>query len=164
MLRKSLVMVVAIFTAIIIAACGDSNETTDTDELDMLDVDFDVPETAEVDESIELEAYVTYGDEAVPDADEVDFEIWEMCDKDNSEHETPTNNDDGTYTLEYTFEKDGIYEVYAHTTAHDMHTMPKKEIKVGEGGEYDCEEEEDDHMDHEDHDDHEDDADHEDHD
>ena len=164
MLRKSLVMVVAIFTAIIVAACGDSNETTDTDELDMLDVDFDVPETAEVDESIELEAYVTYGDEAVPDADEVDFEIWEMCDKDNSEHETPTNNDDGTYTLEYTFEEDGIYEVYAHTTAHDMHTMPKKEIKAGEGGEYDCEEEEDDHMDHEDHDDHEDDADHEDHD
>lgn len=164
MLRKSLVMVVAIFTAIIVAACGDSNETTDTDELDMLDVDFDVPETAEVDESIELEAYVTYGDEAVPDADEVDFEIWEMCDKDNSEHETPTNNDDGTYTLEYTFEEDGIYEVYAHTTAHDMHTMPKKEIKVGEGGEYDCEEEEDDHMDHEDHDDHEDDAGHEDHD
>lgn len=164
MLRKSLVMVVAIFTAIIVAACGDSNETTDTDELDMLDVDFDVPETAEVDESIELEAYVTYGNEAVPDADEVDFEIWEMCDKDNSEHETPTNNDDGTYTLEYTFEEDGIYEVYAHTTAHDMHTMPKKEIKVGEGGEYDCEEEEDDHMDHEDHDDHEDDADHEDHD
>src|SRR5699024_651540 len=164
LLRKSLVMVVAIFTAIIVAACGDSNETTDTDELDMLDVDFDVPETAEVDESIELEAYVTYGDEAVPDADEVDFEIWEMCDKDNSEHETPTNNDDGTYTLEYTFEEDGIYEVYAHTTAHDMHTMPKKEIKVGEGGEYDCEEEEDDHMDHEDHDDHEDDADHEDHD
>src|SRR5699024_12157386 len=92
-----------------------------------------------------LEAYVTYGDEAVPDADEVDFEIWEMCDKDNSEHETPTNNDDGTYTLEYTFEEDGIYEVYAHTTAHDMHTMPKKEIKVGEGGENDCEEEEDDH-------------------
>ena len=164
MLRKSLVMVVAIFTAIIVAACGDSNETTDTDALDMLDVDYDVPETAEVDESIELDGYETYGDEAVPDADEVDFEIWEMCDKDNSEHETPTNNDDGTYTLEYTFEEDGIYEVYAHTTAHDMHTMPKKEIKVGEGGEYDCEEEEDDHMDHEDHDDHEDDADHEDHD
>ena len=154
MLRKSLVMVAAMFTAMVLAACGDTEETTEDDELDMLDVDFDVSETAEVGESIELEAYVTYGDEAVPDADEVDFEIWEMCDKDNSEHETPTNNDDGTYTLEYTFEEDGIYEVYAHTTAHDMHTMPKKEIKVGEGGEYDCEEEEDDHMDHDDQEDH----------
>src|SRR5699024_3091213 len=137
MLRKSLMMVIAIFTSISVAACGDLNETTDTDDVQMTDVDFDVPDIAEVDEYIEVEAYVTYGDEAVPDADEVDFEIWEMCDKDNSEHETPTNNDDGTYTLEYTFEEDGIYEVYAHTTAHDMHTMPKKEIKVGEGGEYD---------------------------
>lgn len=157
MVRKSLVMFAAIITAIVLAACGETNEALDDDdELDMLDVDFDVPETAEVDETIELEAYVTYGEEAVPDADEVDFEIWEMCDQDNSVHELPTNNDDGTYTLEYTFEDDGIYEVFAHTTAHDMHTMPKKEIKVGEGGEYDCEEEEEDMMDHDDHEDHED--------
>ncbi len=91
----------------------------------------------------------------VIDADEVDFEIWEMCDQDNSVHEQPTNNDDGTYTLEYAFEKDGIYEVYAHTTAHDMHTMPKKQIEVGAGGEYDCDENEaEEHHEHdEDHDD-----------
>lgn len=153
MTRKNLVMFAAIFMIVVLAACGgDDDDSNVEDELDMLEVDFTVPEDAEVGEAVELEAYVTYGGEDVSDADEVDFEIWEMCDKDNSVHETPTNNDDGTYTLEYTFDDDGIYEVYAHTTAHDMHTMPKKEIKIGEGGEYDCEEnEEDDHMDHEDH-------------
>lgn len=155
MLRKNLVMIAGIFMIAVLAACGGDDNTNVEDELDMLEVDFTVPEEAEAGEVVELEADVTYGDEAVPDANEVDFEIWEMCDKDNSVHEEPTNNDDGTYTLEYTFEEDGIYEIYAHTTAHDMHTMPKKEITIGEGGEYDCEEEDDDHMDHDDHDEHE---------
>src|SRR5699024_5051956 len=42
-----------------------------------------------------------------------------------------------TFTTEVTFDHYGIFEMYAHTTAHDMHTMPKKEIVVGEGGDYD---------------------------
>lgn len=152
MLRKRIVLFAAIFMMAILAACGGDDSQNVEDELDMLEVDFTVPEEADVGQPVELEAYVTYGDEDVNDADEVDFEIWEMCDEDNSVHETPINNDDGTYTLEYTFEDDGVYEIYAHTTAHNMHTMPKKEITIGEGGEYDCEEieEEDDHMDHED--------------
>jgi hypothetical protein len=42
------------------------------------------------------------------------------------------NNEDGTYTAEVTFEEDGIYEIYAHTTARDMHTMPKKVVTIGD--------------------------------
>lgn len=153
MLRnKWLLMMMLILAAALVACGGNDTDTGDSDELEMLEVEFDVPETADVDEPVELEAYVTFGDEPVVDADEVEFEIWEMCDKDNSVSETPTNNKDGTYTLEYTFTEDGIYEMYAHTTAHAMHTMPKKEITVGSGGEYSCDEEEDDDMMEHDHD------------
>lgn len=158
MWRKKTLLIVSALMITFLVACGaadESDNSEDDGELKMLEVDFDVPEAADVDDTIQLEAFVTYGDDPVIDADEVDFEIWEMCDQDNSVHEQPTNNDDGTYTLEYAFEKDGIYEVYAHTTAHDMHTMPKKQIEVGAGGEYDCDENEaEEHHEHdEDHDD-----------
>lgn len=162
MLQKRAFLILTLFMISLLAACGSNDATEDENgELKMLEVDFDVPETADVGETIQLAATVTYGDDAVVDADEVDFEIWEMCDKDNSIHDIPQNNEDGTYTLDYTFEQDGIYEVYAHTTAHDIHTMPKRQITVGAGGEYDCEDTEDDE--HDGHEGHDDDGDHMDH-
>lgn len=162
MLRNKWLLMMALLLVVVLAACGtndaeDTEGVDDDEEIPMLGVEFDVPETAEVDEAVELEASVTFGDDPVVDADEVVFEIWEMCDKDNSISEEPTNNEDGTYTFEHTFTEDGVYEMYAHTTAHAQHTMPLKEITVGEGGDYDCEDEEDDHdmMDHDEHEDHE---------
>lgn len=145
MLRKKMLLVLSalIVAAFALVACS-SNEANETDELAILEVDFTVPETADVGETVELEAFVTYDEEPVAEAEEVDYEIWEMCDKDNSVHEQPTNNNDGTYTLEYAFEEDGVYEVYAHTTAHNMHSMPKKQITVGKGAKYDCDEATDD--------------------
>ena len=151
MFRNKVILIVSLLMILVLAACGNNEANEDElDELKMLEVDFEVPETAEVDEAVELNAHVTYGDEAVADVDEIDFEIWEMCDEDNSVHEIPKNNEDGSYTLEYTFDDDGVYEIYAHTTAHDMHTMPKKQITIGAGGDYDCEENED--AQHEEHD------------
>lgn len=116
-----------------LAACGD-NEAVD--ELAMLEVEFEIPETLDVGETLKLEAVVTYGEETVTDADEVVFEVWEKDDQDNSEMIEAENNEDGTYTAETSFDDDGIYEMYAHTTARAMHTMPKREVVVGEGGEY----------------------------
>lgn len=107
------------------------------EELYFLEVDFDVPETAEVGETVTLKATVTYGNKPVKDARQMDFEVWERGKQDESIWLEGENQGDGTYTAEVTFEKDGIYEMYAHTTAHDLHTMPKKEIIVGEGGDYD---------------------------
>src|SRR5690625_923738 len=121
----------------LLIACGD-----DDDELHILEVDFNVPETADVGEMIKLEAIVTYGDESVTDADEVVFEVWERNDRDNGDMIDAVNHEDGTYTTEITFDDDGMFEMYAHTTARDMHTMTKKEIVVGEGGEYDEDDEE----------------------
>lgn len=122
-------------TIMLLSACGGN----DADELLMLEVDFPVPEEADVGEMVELKAIVTYGDESVTDADEVVFEVWEKGKKDESEKIDAKNHEDGTYTAEYTFDHDGIFEMYAHTTARDLHTMPKKEIVIGEGGDYEDE-------------------------
>ena len=120
----------------ILAACGNGAENEsdqETEELAMLEVEFQLPEKADVDEIVELEAIVTHGDEKVEDADEVEFEYWAEGNEDDTTMVESINNGDGTYTAEVSFESDGIYEIYAHTTARDLHTMPKKSITVGEG-------------------------------
>lgn len=121
----------------VLAACGsddnsDSGDSADIEEeLPTLDVDFKVPETAEAGESIKLEAHVTYDDEPEEDA-EVVFEIWEVGKEDDSEMKDGENAGDGNYTLDYTFEDEVVYEMYAHTDAEGMHTMPKKQITIGD--------------------------------
>lgn len=137
-MRKKLLLLFTIVTTVLLVACSENN--TESDELVPLEVDFIVPETAEVGETVELKAIVTYGDDFVTDADEVKFEVWETGKRDESDKIDGENHGDGTYTIEYTFEHDGVFEMYAHTTAHNLHTMPKKEIIVGEGGDYDHEE------------------------
>lgn len=138
LLRKIISVVSLVLLVFIVTACGDDSD----DELHVLEVDFIVPESVDVNETMELKAVVTYGDDYVTDADEVVFEVWEKNDRDNGEMIDAHNHEDGTYTAEVTFEHDGIFEMYAHTTARDMHTMPKKEVIVGEGGEYDDADEE----------------------
>ncbi|WP_010529768.1 FixH family protein [Lentibacillus jeotgali] len=123
-----------------ISACGSSNnegtagENSGNEEPAVLEVEFDLPETANAGETIEPKATVTYGDELVSDADEVTFEYWKKGNEDNSTKVEADNNGDGTYTAEISFDNDGVYELYAHTTARGMHTMPKKSITVGDGG------------------------------
>lgn len=131
-MRKVILSIGLLTLMLGLIACSNSeNNNMNDDELVMIDVDFQVPETADVDETVELKSTVTYKDEPVTDAD-VEFEIWLKDDEENSEKIEPTNNEDGTYTLEYTFDEAGVYEMYAHTTAKNMHNMPKKEIKVGD--------------------------------
>lgn len=131
MKNKLLVFASMVGLSLLLIACGDD------DEIPALEVEFNVPETADVGEDVQLEAIVTYGGEKVTDASQMDFEIWERGKEDESETIEADNHEDGTYTITYTFDQDGIYEMYAHTTAHHLHTMPLKEITIGEGGEYD---------------------------
>ncbi len=139
MKKWMLSLFVFILIGSLLIACNKENEnSSDNDEeLFMLEVDFEVPEHADVGETFEIKATVTYGDEMVKDAHEVVFEVWEKNDKENSEMIDAINHEDGTYTTELTFDSDGIYEMFAHTTAKDQHTMPKREVVIGEGGEYD---------------------------
>lgn len=131
-MKKVLIALLA-FSLLLLVACGD--EAEEEVELAILDVTFNVPETAEVDETVELEAVVTYGGEIVEDADEVKFEYWLVGHEDNSENIDGVHTENGSYVAEVSFPEDGVYEMYAHTTAEGLHTMPLTSITVGDGGE-----------------------------
>ncbi|MGJ9458250.1 FixH family protein [Oceanobacillus sp. CF4.6] len=133
MTRKSLLFMFILLICVLAACNGTAETETEDEELKSLDVEFDVPEQAAAGETIELNAIVTYGDEEVIDADEVKFEYWEKGNEEDSIKVDATNNGDGTYSTEVSFDHDGVYEMYAHTSARAIHTMPKKSITIGEG-------------------------------
>jgi len=132
-MRKLNIIILGIILTFVISACGTGNEETEElEDLPTLEVAFDPPETAEVGETVELVAEVTYDNELVTDASQMDFEYWYEDEEDDSETVEAKNNDDGTYSVDVTFDKDGEYSIYAHTTAHELHTMPKASIEVSE--------------------------------
>ncbi|HIV74501.1 MAG TPA: FixH family protein [Candidatus Pseudogracilibacillus intestinigallinarum] len=128
---KKRLLLLFLLPAVLLFACSNENEHAnhDSEELADLDVQFILPETVEAGETVEFLAEVTYGGEAEKDA-EVKFEVWESGDEENSVTFEATNNEDGTYTADHTFEEAGTYEMYAHTDANHLHTMPKKEVTV----------------------------------
>lgn len=150
-MKKKLGWLMLAVMLVALAACGNNNNAvgdanTDLEELAALEVDLKVTEEADVDETVEMKAHVTYGDEDVTDADEVVFEVWEEGKQDDSEMIDSTNHEDGSYTAETAFDRDGLFHIQVHVTARDMHTMPKKEVTVGDGGDYEDAEGEDDHF------------------
>ncbi len=88
------------------------------------------PAEVAANEEIALEAKVTQGDKALDDAT-VEFEVWESGLRDEGKMIEGELSADGVYTADYTFEKDGVYYMYAHTTAGAYHVMPKHELIVG---------------------------------
>ncbi|TFJ91796.1 FixH family protein [Lentibacillus salicampi] len=136
-MKKNIWTIMIILALTLLAACGgNDNENTaneGSEEPAVLEVEFELPETANVGETIEPKATVTYGEEMVKDAEFVRFEYWEQGHEDDSTTVDATNNEDGTYTAEISIDQDGVYEMYAHTQAREMHTMPKKAVTVGEG-------------------------------
>lgn len=127
MLKKLFLFLLMALPVIVLAACSDDD---DDEEIKELKVDFDVPDQAETDETVELKATVTYGGEKVTDADDVVFEYWKKDHRDDSEKVDGENNGDGTYSAEVTFDEEDDYEMFAHTDAEGIHTMPKESITV----------------------------------
>ena len=121
------------------AACAKNEETVKVDETGVplpLDVQLTVTEQADVNGIIKMSAVVTQGDDKVDDADEVEFEVWEEGKKDDSVKIESTNDKDGMYTAETSFDHDGLFHVQVHVTARGLHTMPTREVTVGNGGNY----------------------------
>lgn len=131
-MRKYGLLFVMLFVLVIVSACGGKDTGNGEMENALIEVDFQIAETAQVGEAVELKAIVTHLDEPVKDANQMEFEIWLEDDSDNSVFMDGENNGDGTYTLLYTFDEAGVYEIYAHTTARDSHDMPKKSITITE--------------------------------
>lgn len=136
-LKRSLWLMLVGLVVLVLGACGsganDSAKEADEDIPKPLDVQLEVQETADVDETVTLKATVTQGDEKVTDADEVEFEVWEDGKKEDGEMIEATNNEDGTYEAETSFGHDGAFTVQVHVTARGQHTMPKQSVTVGEG-------------------------------
>jgi hypothetical protein len=82
-------------------------------------------------DDVQIEAKVTQAGNPVDDANDVSFEIWE---KNNDEHETivAEHSDKGAYSINKVFEKDGVFNIVAHVTARDQHTMPKIDLVIGD--------------------------------
>lgn len=120
---------------LVLAACGNEEAVEDemeTDDLAVLEVEFNLPETAEPGETVELEAVVTYGGEPMEVADRVLFEYWLEGQEHESEEIEGTHTGNGSYTAEVTFSEEGVYELFAHTDAEGQHTMPLESIEIGE--------------------------------
>ncbi|MFB6466151.1 FixH family protein [Cytobacillus sp. Hz8] len=129
-LKKSLIIVISIFTMILLASCNTA-KSGDEEVPQFLDVKLAVnPEKAKIHQPVQFEAKVTYGDKLVRDADEVDFEIW-RANEENHEKVKVKHDHDGIYSLRKTFDQEGTYYIISHVTARDMHSMPKKEFIIG---------------------------------
>lgn len=125
-----------------LVACSKDNEViTEVAPAEPLEVELTVTESAEINETVNMEALVTQGEEDVDDADEVVFEIWEEERQDESEKIDSVNEKKGIYTAETAFDKDGTFYIQAHVTARGLHTMPKTTVIIGDGGEYGASEE-----------------------
>jgi len=118
---------------IMLAACNNETEKKNTNTTELIPIVVDVrldPEKINPGEEVTLHAIVTQGEEAVEDADEVQFEIAQKG-SEESEFLDGKHTSDGEYTAVKTFEQDGTYFVTAHVTARSMHTMPKVEVVIG---------------------------------
>jgi len=152
---KKNIFFILIVLLTVLAACSnneaDTAEEDDTDsmELPVLEVDFDVPEHVEVGETIDLTAHVTFDDEPVEDAREVLFEVWTQGHADDSVEIEGVHQEDGTYTASFTFEEEAVYEMYAHTSARELHIMPLETVIAGDAEP--SEEDAHDEMDHDHH-------------
>lgn len=120
-------------TLIILTACNKDEVIEDTGAPVPIAVDLSVTEKVAVNETVIMEAIVTQGDEKVEDAYEVTYEVWEEGKKSESEMIESTNEKNGLYSAETSFDHDGVFNVQVHVTARDMHMMPKAVVTVGEG-------------------------------
>ena len=118
---------------LLLAGCG-SEEADSAGTGEMIEevmVEFNTEQQAEPAEEVLLSVTLSQGDEAVEDASEVVYEVWESGDRNNSEMITAEHTENGTYEAETSFGEEGLYYMQAHTTARGMHVMPKQEITIG---------------------------------
>ncbi|MDZ5472175.1 FixH family protein [Bacillus sp. 31A1R] len=122
-----------LLTIVALTACGKSEDKKNAGEEvpAMIEAVLEVPEEGKVDEEITFSVIVTQDAEAVEDANEVKFEIWEEGHKEESELIEAKPVGDGKYTVTKSFDKEGIFTVQSHVTARSMHTMPKENIQIG---------------------------------
>lgn len=130
-MRKWLLALVAV--PVLLVGCGEKEETVapaPSEELEIPEVEILTPKEVAVNEQIELVAHVIQGETNIDDAS-VEFEVWESGKRDEGQMLGGVFDKDGVYKADVTFEHDGVYFMYAHTTANSIHVMPKQQITAG---------------------------------
>lgn len=125
-------LLTVLLLVVLMTACGaQKGDEPLTDIPAMISVDLKVmPEQISSEQTVTIQAKVTQGEQLVEDADVI-FEIWKKGDKAQAERYQPSAQGGGVYSLEQTFEEDGLYYVTSHVTVGVMHNMPTKPIIVG---------------------------------
>lgn len=135
MIKRSFIGLILLI--LLMGACSNNEDqqAKTTDEVpELLEVDLTVPAEAEVGKEVVFIAAVTQGEELVDDAHEVMFEIMNLS-LGTKELVEASLNEDKHYSIPYTFEKNGTYDITSHVTARDMHAMPTKQVVVTGGEE-----------------------------
>ncbi|MFO7317490.1 MAG: FixH family protein [Bacilli bacterium] len=136
-MKKWIISLLAV--PILLVGCNTNEEQSEVDtneepvDVSALEVKVDIltPDEVKVGEPVELAAHVTQNNENVEDADSVEFEVWESGLREQGAMIKAEHAGDGVYKAEFTFNHDGVYYMYAHTTARGLHVMPKKQIVAG---------------------------------
>ncbi|TSI07021.1 FixH family protein [Lysinibacillus sp. BW-2-10] len=134
-MRKWLVSLAAVSALLVGCSSNETEVDTNDEPVDVaaLEVVVDIltPEQVAVNESVELAAHVSQNGENVDDAESVKFEVWESGLRDHAQMIDGKLDGDGVYKADITFDHDGVYYMFAHTTARGLHVMPKQQIIVG---------------------------------
>ena len=145
MKRKVVLFLFIVIIGTLIACTKKEEPITEFVPPEPLSVDLTVTETVGIDETVDMKAIVTIGDEKIEDAEEVVYEVWEEGKKSESEKIDAVNEGKGIYTAETLFDHDGLFHIQVHVTARAQHTMPVKTVTVGDGGSYEEDSEHDYH-------------------
>ena len=119
-------------TAVIAVGCTQEPEVDTVGAVpEEIVVEILTPTEVKANETISLEAHVTQGKENVDDVESMQFEIWESGLRAEGQMIDGELTKDGIYKAEVVLDHDGVYYMYAHTTARGLHVMPKHKIIVG---------------------------------
>ena len=130
-MKKWLLALVAV--PALLVGCGEKEVPIGSgqdEEIQIPEVTILTPTEVAVNETIELAAQVTQGSENIDDAT-VEFEVWESGKQEESQLLEGVLDKDGVYKAAITFDHDGVYFMYAHTTANTIHIMPKQQVTAG---------------------------------
>lgn len=140
-MKKALIVfsVVALF---MIASCAIGQNQPGQQQADTfqtLQAELDAPSETALNEPVTLSVSLTYENEMVSNANEVDFEIWRDGARDTSKVTAAEEADNGTYSIETSFTEDGIYHIQANVSAEGNQLTPSQRIIAGDVPESDLE-------------------------
>lgn len=130
-MKKWLLALVAV--PALLVGCGEKKEQAALPEPEVAqipEVEILTPKEVAINETIDLAAQVEQGGEKVDNA-VVQFEVWESGKRDQGQMIDGKLEKDGVYKATTTFDHDGVYYMYAHTTANGVHNMPKQQVTAG---------------------------------